>query len=94
MALLKRTTTGKVFKSIYLICLIPTGFVCLVMDGWDIFSHTPRVFAFPNFKFWLNLAIEGGLIAIPFVLVLAMLLAFVNNIFAADKDEVDGDEAV
>ena len=92
---MKRTTTGKVFRSIYIVGIGASGLVALVIDLGDIFWSTvpSHDWPFSNLRYWLPLAFFGGLLASPLVLVFSLLLAFVNNLFARDEDADDTDNA-
>jgi len=79
---MKRTTVGKVFVSTYAVVLVPTGVIAFVADAYDQFSSSSQGWA--NSKVWLGLALEGGLLASPFVFVFSLVVTFLNNLFAKD----------
>jgi hypothetical protein len=81
----RHTTTARVFVSIYAVILIPTGlFVCFT----DVMESLNRGWAdrhWTNTWIWFQLALEGGLLASPFVFGFSAVVAYVNNLFAKDS---------
>jgi len=66
----------------YAVVLIPTGlFMCYgdVMDNLHDGGHNHH---WENTWFWFQVALEGGLVASPFVFGLSAVVTYVNNLFA------------
>ena len=76
---MKRTTTGKVFVSIYSVALGSTGLIAIVSSIME--RH------WTSFLWWLSFSLEFGLIVSPVVLGLSFVIAAINNLFAKDGDE-------
>jgi hypothetical protein len=82
----RHTSTVRVFVSLYAVVLVPTGLFMLygdvvdnVHDGWA--NHH-----WLNTWVWFQLALEGGLLASPFVFGFSAVVAYVNNLFVKDSE--------
>jgi len=76
---LRETSMWMVALSIYLVFLIPSGLFMYFADVTDHLNHPHELHQWINTQFWLSLALEGGFIALPFVLGFSAIIAYLNN---------------
>jgi hypothetical protein len=79
---MRKITLPTVILATYGVILIPTGLLAVWVDYTDLRNTGSTSWA--DVYFWLSIALEGGFLAFPVVLLFAVLVKFLWNLVAKD----------
>ena len=76
----QRTTTGKVFASIYAVALVPMMLFAIIVDAYDHIRFPHESWA--STSWFLGIGLEGGFLIAPAILFISFIVSFLINLFA------------